>query len=132
MTAGLRQRTSPPTIFEYLRRHAGFSATECWSIGQGYGFPDHCLNYSAHQDYGREGMEAILLAPLITSGAPGSEHFMDFKNYHPDTTTKCSGKFGASLNKNFSNEGWRFLTSTIPTQKRKTVFANSSGPLLKK
>jgi hypothetical protein len=29
-TQGLKQRPLNPTVFEYLRRHGGYSATDCW------------------------------------------------------------------------------------------------------
>jgi len=104
VTAGLRQRTASPTIFEYLRRHAGFSATDCWSIGQGITGSRPLLNYSAHEDYGRK-YGGNFLAPLITFGSPGQEHFMDFKNYHPDTDYEMIREVRGFLNKNFSKQG---------------------------
>lgn len=34
---GLKVRPAYPTIFEYLRKHAGFKATDTWFIGNGIG-----------------------------------------------------------------------------------------------
>ncbi|MBK7230816.1 MAG: hypothetical protein IPH93_00725 [Saprospiraceae bacterium] len=103
-TAGLRQRTASPTIFEYMRKHAGFKATDCWSIGQSIIGSRPLLNYSAHEDYGRR-YGGNFIAPTITFGEPGQQHFMDFKNYHPDTDYGMIREVRGFLNKNFATQG---------------------------
>ncbi|MEO5581738.1 MAG: hypothetical protein ABIR66_03535 [Saprospiraceae bacterium] len=104
LTAGLRQRTTSPTIFEYLRRHAGFKATDCWSIANSLTGSRSLLNYSVHKDYGRR-YAGNFIAPSVTFGAPGKEHLMDFKNYHPDTDYEMFREIRGFLNQNFTNEG---------------------------
>ena len=51
-TQGLKQRPLNPTIFEYLRRHGGYSATDVWFVGNGIMNSVPLLNYSGHGDYG--------------------------------------------------------------------------------
>ena len=103
-TQGLRNRPSAPTIFEYLRRHAGFKATDCWFVGHGIGGSRPLLNHSDHPDYGRR-YGGNFLAPLVTFGAPGQKHFMDFKNYHPETDWEIIREIRNFLNNNFVAEG---------------------------
>lgn len=104
VTQGLRDRPASPTIFEYLRRHAGFKATDCWFVGVGIGGSRPLLNYSDHPDYGRQ-YGGNFLAPLTTFGAPGQKHFMDFKNYHPETDWEIIREIRNFLNNNFVAEG---------------------------
>ncbi len=104
VTQGLRQRPGSPTIFEYLRRHAGFKATDCWFVGVDIGNSRPLLNYSANTDYGRR-YGGNFLAPTVTFGAPGQAHFMDFKNYHPDTEWERIREIRRFLNNNFIAEG---------------------------
>jgi hypothetical protein len=103
-TSGLRQRTASPTIFEYLRKHAGFKATDCWSVANSLTGSRSLLNYSDHKDYGRR-YAGNFIAPSVTFGAPGREHFMDFKNYHPDTDYEMFREIRGFLNQNFTNDG---------------------------
>ena len=42
---GLRNKSSSPTIFEYLRRHQGEKATKTWFIGNGIGNSIPLLDY---------------------------------------------------------------------------------------
>lgn len=80
---GLKQRPLHPTIFEYLRRHAGFKATETWFIGNGIGGSIPYLNHSQYPgpDYGAK-HGANFFAPLITFGYQGDHWLSDAKN-HP-------------------------------------------------
>lgn len=103
-TAGLRTRPQSPTIFEYLRRHAGFKATDCWFVGIDIGNSRPLLNYSANESYGRR-YGGNFIAPLVTFGTPGQNHFMDFKNYHPDTEWQMILEMRQFLNNNFIEEG---------------------------
>lgn len=104
VTQGLRDRSASPTVFEYLRRHAGFKATDCWFVGVGIGGSRPLLNYSDHPDYGRR-YGANFLAPLTTFGSPGQKHFMDFKNYHPETDWEIIREIRHFLNNNYVAEG---------------------------
>ncbi len=104
VTQGLRNRPATPTIFEYLRRHAGFKATDCWFVGVSIGGSRPLLNFSDHPDYGRR-YGGNFIAPLTTFGAPGQKHFMDFKNYHPETDWEIIREIRTFLNNNFVAEG---------------------------
>jgi len=103
-TQGLRQRPQSPTIFEYLRRYAGFKATDCWFVSVGITGSRPLLNYSAHEDYGRR-WGGNFIAPTVTFGSPGMEHFMDFQNYHPETEWSMILEMREFLNQNFQQEG---------------------------
>ncbi len=104
ITQGLRNRPESPTIFEYLRRHAGFKATDCWFVGVGIGGSRPLLNFSDHPDYGRR-YGGNFLAPLTTFGEPGQKHFMDFKNYHPESDWETIREIRTFLNNNFAADG---------------------------
>lgn len=103
-TQGLRNRPKSPTIFEYLRRHAGFKATDCWFVGIDIGNSRPLLNFSDNAEYGRR-YGGNFIAPLVTFGTPGQNHFMDFKNYHPDTEWQMILEMRNFLNNNFIEEG---------------------------
>lgn len=104
VTQGLRNRPVSPTIFEYLRRHAGFKATDCWYVGLGVDGSRPLLNFSDDKDYGRR-YGGNFIAPLVTFGRPGQNHFMDFKNYHPDTEWGMIREMRHFLNNNYLEEG---------------------------
>lgn len=104
VSQGLRNRPASPTIFEYLRRHAGFSATDCWFVGAGIGGSRPLLNYSENTDYGRR-YGGNFIAPTVTFGTPGQNHFKDFKNYHPDTEWNMIREMRQFLNNNYLEEG---------------------------
>lgn len=104
ITQGLRNRPLSPTIFEYLRKHAGFKATDCWFVGVGIGGSRPLLNFSAHEAYGRQ-YGGNFISPTTTFGEPGMNHFMDFKNYHPDTEWQMILEMREFLNQNFQQEG---------------------------
>jgi hypothetical protein len=103
-TQGLRSRPKAPTIFEYMRKHAGFKATDCWFVGIDIGNSRPLLNYSDNKDYGRR-YGGNFIAPLVTFGTPGQNHFMDFKNYHRDTEWEMILEMRKFLNNNFMAEG---------------------------
>lgn len=80
---GLKQKPINPTIFEYLRRHAGFKATDVWFVGNGIGNSVPLLNHSTHPDYGQK-YAANFLAPTITFSNIGFKHLSNGKAYHPE------------------------------------------------
>ncbi|MCH2198974.1 MAG: hypothetical protein MK081_09320 [Flavobacteriales bacterium] len=82
-TQGLKNRPLNPTIFEYLRRHGGYSATDMWFIGSGISNSVPLLNYSAHSDYGAA-YGANFFAPSVTFSEVGQEFLGDAKIYHPE------------------------------------------------
>lgn len=104
ITQGLRNRPLSPTIFEYLRRHAGFNATDCWFVSVDIGGSRPLLNYSANENYGRR-YGGNFIAPTTTFGSPGMHHFMNFKNYHPETEWNMILEMREFLNQNFVQEG---------------------------
>ncbi|MBK9106600.1 MAG: hypothetical protein IPL92_19095 [Saprospiraceae bacterium] len=104
VTQGLRSRPASPTIFEYLRKHAGFKATDCWFVSVGITGSRPLLNYSAHEAYGRM-YGGNFIAPTTTFGEPGMAHFMNFKNYHPDTEWEMILEMREFLNQNFQQQG---------------------------
>jgi hypothetical protein len=79
---GLKVRPSAPTIFEYVRKHAGYKATDVWFIGNTIANSTPLLNCSAHPDYGLT-YGANFFAPVITFGSPGEETLSNAKVYHP-------------------------------------------------
>lgn len=82
-TQGLKQKPVNPTIFEYLRRHGGFQATDTWFIGNTIANSTALLNYSVHENYGAS-YGANFFAPLVTFGPKGQEFLGDAKIYHPE------------------------------------------------
>jgi hypothetical protein len=82
-TQGLKQRPINPTIFEYLRRHGGYSATDVWFVGNGIGNSTPLLNHSAHADYGAA-YAGNFFAPTVTFGSSGNQFMADAKIYHPE------------------------------------------------
>lgn len=102
---GLRRRPAAPTIFEYLRKHAGFKATDTWYVGSSIGVSRPLLNHSSHPDYGRK-YAGNFIAPTVTFGTPGQNHFMNFKNYHETDEWNQALEIRNFLNQNFSKEGF--------------------------
>ncbi len=82
-TQGLKQRPLNPTIFEYLRRHGGYSATDVWFVGNGIMNSVPLLNYSGHSEYGAS-YGANFFAPTITFNENCQEFLADAKVYHPE------------------------------------------------
>lgn len=79
---GLKVRPNAPTIFEYLRKHAEFKATDTWFIGNTIANSTPLLNCSEHPAYGLE-YGANFFAPMITFGADGIDTLANAKVYHP-------------------------------------------------
>ena len=104
VTQGLQQRPEHPTIFEYLRRHAGFKATDTWFIGNGIGGSTPLLNHSAHPDYGSD-YGANFFAPTVTFGEEGQQHLKGFKSYHPDEELDPVRQMRAFLDQAFLRDG---------------------------
>ena len=93
--------------FEYLRRHTGFKATDTWFVSVNISGSRTLLNYSANEDYGRR-YGGNFISPTTTFGSPGMEHFMNFKNYHPETEWGNILEMREFLNQNFQQGGLRF------------------------
>ena len=104
VTQGLQQRPVHPTIFEYLRRHAGAKATDVWFIGNGINNSTPLLNHSEYTGYGwRYG--ANFFAPNITFGPEGEQHLDGFKLYHPEEELDPINKMRIFLNQSFMQQG---------------------------
>ncbi len=101
---GLKQRPVNPTIFEYLRRHGGYGATDTWFVGNSIGGSLPLLNYSAHPEYGIK-YGGNFFAPLITFGEQGFEYLGNAKVYHPENELAPMYQLKAFLDNNFANNG---------------------------
>lgn len=77
---GLKVRPSSPTIFEYLRRHRGFTTTDCWFLGNSIGNSTPLLNSSIAADYGLQ-YGANLFTPPVTFGSSGKQVLSNSKPY---------------------------------------------------
>lgn len=77
---GLKTRPVSPTIFEYLRKHRGFKATDCWFVGNGIGNSTPLLNSSNHANYGLD-FGANMFIPPITFGSYGRNILSNSKAY---------------------------------------------------
>ena len=77
---GLKTRPSSPTIFEYLRKHRGFKATDCWFVGNGIGNSTPLLNASTNENYGLN-FGANMFIPPITFGSYGQNILSNSKPY---------------------------------------------------
>lgn len=97
---GLKVRPNSPTIFEYLRRHRGFKASDIWFVGSGIGNSFPLLNSSAHESYGTE-FGANFVAPSITFGKEGLEVLSNAKVYHPQEELEPIHKMREFLNNTF-------------------------------
>lgn len=101
---GLQNRPLHPTIFEYLRRHAGMKATDTWFIGNGINGSTPLLNHSIHRGYGAD-YGANFFAPNVTFGPLGDKHLKGFKVYHPEEELDPVSEMRAFLNQSFLQEG---------------------------
>ena len=99
---GLKSKPVNPTIFEYLRRHGGYSATDNWFIGNGIGNSIPLLNYSVHQDYGAQ-YGANFFAPNITFGEQCQDFLGDARVYHPENELDPIYQMKYFLDNNFEN-----------------------------
>lgn len=97
---GLKSRPIAPTVFEYLRRHRGFKASDIWFVGSGIGNSFPLLNSSNHASYGTE-FGANFVAPSITFGNEGLEVLSDAKIYHPQEELEPVYKMREFLNNAF-------------------------------
>jgi hypothetical protein len=98
---GLRIRPVAPTIFEYLRRHGGYAASDVWFVGNSVGGSIPLLNYSSHPDYGiRYG--ANFFAPTITFHPNSQTYIGDMKTYHPESEWSPMLRLKSFLDSNFS------------------------------
>ena len=103
-TQGLNQRPLHPTIFEYLRRYAGFRATDTWFIGNGIGNSTPLLNYSGHPDFGSR-YGANFFAPVVTFSEAGERYLKDAKVYHPEEELDPIRQMREFLNQSFLRQG---------------------------
>jgi len=101
-TQGLRAKPVNPTIFEYLRRHGGYSATDAWFVGNGIGNSVPLLNYSAHEDYGAQ-YGANFFAPMVTFSNQGESYLGDARIYHPENELDPIYQMKYFLDNNFEN-----------------------------
>ena len=114
---GLKVRPAYPTIFEYLRKHAGFKATDTWFIGNGIGNSTPLLNSSNHKDYGLSYGGNMFAAP-VTFSSYGKEILGNAKTY---TKTDLEPMY---FMKNFLDQSFALskdqMTSISNTDEEKT------------
>lgn len=65
---GLKTRPRFPTIFEYLRRHAGFKATDTWLLSNTLTNSFNLLNSSLKDDYGLKYGGNMFVPPVVFGG----------------------------------------------------------------
>jgi len=97
---GLKRRPRYPSIFEYLRRHRGFKATDCWFVGNTIMNSVPLLNSSNHPDYGTQ-YGANFVAPSITFGGDGYATLANAKVYHPQEELEPIYRMKAFLDNTF-------------------------------
>ncbi len=119
-TQGLKQKPVNPTIFEFLRRHGGYSATDIWFVGNGIGNSTPLLNYSAHPDYGAQ-YGANFFAPLVTFGENGQEFLADAKVYHPENELSPMYKLKYFLDNTFEQYGSRLETLGNTEEEKQSI-----------
>ncbi|MEY3398311.1 MAG: hypothetical protein RL220_905 [Bacteroidota bacterium] len=101
---GLRQRPQKPTIFEYLRRHGGYSASDVWFVGNGIGGSIPLLNHSEHPDYGVK-YGANFFAPTVTFHPICEGYLGNGKVYHPENELAPMYQLKAFLDNTFQQFG---------------------------
>lgn len=101
-TQGLTQRPINPTIFEYLRRHGGYSATDVWFIGNTIGNSVPLLTHSLAEGYGSQ-YAANFFAPNVTFGNSGQEFLSNAKVYHPENELAPMYQLKYFLDNSFEN-----------------------------
>jgi hypothetical protein len=101
---GLKQRPVNPTIFEYIRRHGGYSATDVWFVGNGIDGSIPLLNYSGHPDYGIK-YGANFFAPNVTFNQQSQQYLGNSKIYHPENELSPMYKLKTFLDNTFANYG---------------------------
>ena len=102
ITQGLRQKPVNPTIFEFLRRHGGYSATDTWFIGNGINNSVPLLNYSIDPGYGAS-YGANFFAPNITFDGACENFLGDARVYHPENELDPIYQMKYFLDNNFDN-----------------------------
>lgn len=101
---GLKQRPLQPTIFEYLRRHGGYKATDTWFVGDGIGGSLPLLNHSEHPNYGAE-YAGNFFAPSVTFVGAGDAAFADAQVYHPENELEPLRRMKTFLDQQFAADG---------------------------
>ena len=104
VTQGLKQRPINPTIFEYLRRHGGYKATDTWFVGNSIGGSLPLLNYSDHPDYGPQ-YAGNFFAPSVTFLGPGQDYLKNAQTYHPENELAPMQQMKAFLDQQFNADG---------------------------
>ncbi len=100
---GLANKPINPTIFEYLRKHAGFSATDVWFIGNTIANSVPLLNHSEYPGFGAE-YGANFFAPSTTFGNSGQQYLSDAK-FHPEEQLDYMRYMRTFLDNQFDNYG---------------------------
>lgn len=98
----LLERPKTPTAFEFLRRHGGYSATDCWFIGNSLSNSVPLYNHSSDKNYGAK-YGANMFIPNVTFGSQGDQFLRDAKIYHPDNELSPMYKMKYFLDNTYEN-----------------------------
>ena len=101
---GLRMRPISPTIFEYVRKHGGYNASDVWFVGNTVQSSIPLLNYSDHPDYGIK-YGANFFAPTVTFHPTAQNYLAHGKTYNHETEWSPMMELKAFLDYNFSMSG---------------------------
>ena len=82
LAQGLLERPKTPTIFEFLRKHGGYKATDAWFLGNTLANSVPLYNHGTHEDYGAK-YGANMFIPGVTFGSQGDQFLKNGKIYHP-------------------------------------------------
>lgn len=99
---GMKEKPIHPTIFEYLRRHAGLPATKVWFVGNGIGASVPLLTHSMNKSYGKK-YAANFLAPSITFTDEKKSYLQEAEIYHPENEMDFIYQMKYFLDNNFKN-----------------------------
>ena len=91
-------------MFEYLRRHGGYKATDTWFVGNGIGGSLPLLNHSEHPDYGAR-YAGNFFAPTVTFIGEGETAFANASVYHPENELDPMRRMKAFLDQQFASDG---------------------------
>lgn len=101
----LLDRPKTPTIFEFLRKHGGYKATDTWFIGNSLTNSVPLYNHSDNADYGAQ-YGANMFIPGVTFGSQGDQFLKNAKIYHPQNELSPMYKM-----KYFLDNSYESLTS---------------------
>jgi len=112
LAQGLLERPKTPTIFEFLRKHGGYSATDIWFMGNSLVNSVPLYNHSQHKDYGAK-YGANMFIPRVTFGSQGSQFLEDAKIYHPQNELSPMYKMKYFLDNSYESLASNNILDTV-------------------